>query len=89
MRIIEKEMLDAIRSRKNWKKSNTEVRICDNTISVFLYSNLIAYKQDDKPWCYCSCGWHTVTTRSRLKALGCNCVIRKGYIINLETGKII
>jgi len=42
MRVIEKQMNDAITASKDWKKDNTEVVTCSHVSDVFLYGNLIA-----------------------------------------------
>ena len=42
MRTIENEMRAAISALRNWKKSNTEVRMSDNVAHVYLYGNEIA-----------------------------------------------
>lgn len=74
MRVIEKEMLRAIRQKKNWRKDNTEVRISDggNHIRVYLHGNLIYHKcEESGEEKFSLAGWNTPTTRSRLNALGC------------------
>ena len=76
MRKIEAQMLKAIISRKNWSQANTEVVIgFQDTAQVFLHGNHIANVEP--------CGfvrvnfntlakWPTNTTKSRLRALGCD-----------------
>lgn len=71
MRKIEQEMLRAIAKRRNWKKSNTRVNIVNNWAEVFLFGNKIAQIDLDSGVIYAThCGWPTVTTKSRLCALG-------------------
>ena len=82
MRTIERHMLNAISNRKNWKESNTEVRVsgtdndADSVVNVYLHGNKIAQYcyHYGKLWArYMSlAGWNTPTTRSRLRALGAN-----------------
>jgi len=72
MRIIEKEMLEAIYQWKNWKKDNTKVEIYDNEsdLKVYLYNNLIAkIKKHTHALYLYDGGWKSVTTKSRLNAL--------------------
>jgi hypothetical protein len=76
MRKIEKQMLTAILSRKDWKSDNTEVVVTYfahaarpiERINVFLHGNPIA---EITPDCVavCDCGWQTTTTKSRLNAI--------------------
>ena len=82
MRLIEQEMVSAIKSRTNWAKANTMV-IHDGggfRTRVFLHGNLIAViDRLTKTVRLNSCKWQTPTTKSRLNsvldALGC-----KGYV---------
>ena len=82
MRLIEQEMVDAIKSRTNWAKANTMV-ITDGggfRTRVYLHGNLIAVIDNlTKTVRISSCRWQTNTTKSRLNciltALGC-----KGYV---------
>ena len=76
MRQIEKQMLAAVKERRNWRSGNTEVTVrtdiygC-NHIEVRLHDNLI-FKQNDAEDSaeFTLAGWNTPTTRSRLRALG-------------------
>lgn len=71
MRKIEEQMLRAIAKRRNWKKSNTRVNIVNKWAEVFLFGNKIAQIDLDSGVIYAThCGWPTVTTKSRLCALG-------------------
>ena len=71
MRKIEMEMNSAIRYKQNFSKSNTMVRYDKdaNMSSVFLHGNRIADfdHAKGKAW-ISSCGWESVTTKSRLNA---------------------
>ncbi|BAP15810.1 hypothetical protein AVU67_gp04 [Ralstonia phage RSJ2] len=79
MRVIEKEMLAAIRAGRNWKSDNTEVRYAPpdaggwETPQVFLHGNLIARARPAgdprNEWEFTLAGWNTPTTRSRINAL--------------------
>lgn len=71
MRKIEQQMLRAIAERRNWKRSYTRVNIVNNWAEVFLFGNKIAQINLDSGVIYAThCGWPTVTTKSRLRALG-------------------
>ena len=70
MRKIEKEMQNALRNKVNWSKSNTSVSV-DNEGNQFvtLHGNLIAQISNFGDIKLSSCGWQTVTTKSRLNAI--------------------
>lgn len=74
MRTIEKEMIEAINARKDWRKSNTSVITTDDktTSRVFLHGNLICtiHHPTRRRKFYTGGGWTTNTTKSRLNALG-------------------
>ena len=70
MRLIERQMIDAIKQRKDWKKDNTAVYY-DSTIgitSVHLHCNHIASISDEEVEVYDG-GWQSNTTKSRLNAI--------------------
>lgn len=69
MREIEKKMINAVNNKYNFRLSNTEVRIINNNVYVALHGNLI-FAQIDGIKYYSNSGWNTVTTGSRLRALG-------------------
>ena len=64
MRKIEREMIDALKERRYFKKSNTEV--IGNM--VYLFDNLIFVIEEGKVKFSCY-GWYSVTTKSRLNAI--------------------
>ena len=70
MRKIETEMQNALRNRVNWSKANTSVSV-DNEGNQFvtLHGNLIAQISNFGDIKLSSCGWETVTTKSRLNAI--------------------
>lgn len=83
MRKIEKEMINACVNRKTWQKDNTMVIIDgENTIKVFLHLNHIASFVDGmlKVNLDTLRRWPSMTTRSRLRALGANLVSIKGTL---------
>jgi hypothetical protein len=68
MRVIEKQMNDAILNEKDWKKDNTEVISCTNVTDVFLYGKLIA--RIGETWIELfDGGYQSNTTKSRLNAI--------------------
>lgn len=79
MRQIEKQMVAAIKARKNFKSGNTEVTMTRNehlgtcTAMVYLFDNLIAkilFGPENVDAQFTLAGWNKNTTRSRLNALG-------------------
>lgn len=79
MRQIERYMRDAIHKRRDWKRDNTEVSLYGDTVRVYLHGNLIAFEQDNHLHLNHRMlrKFPTVTTRSRLNALGFDVCQRK------------
>ena len=72
MRKIERMMNFAISNKADWSSSNTKVSFNSNTncSSVRLHGHLIAtFDHNLKAVKLSSCGWQTVTTKSRLNAI--------------------
>ena len=72
MRKIEQQMNRAIANRADWSSSNTRVEFNDSTncSSVFLHGHQIAtVDHATNAVKVSSCGWQTVTTKSRLNAI--------------------
>ena len=72
MRVIEVEMVQAVRALKNWSKDNTRVRVeKDKFVAVYLFENHIADVVDGEVVTNLQtlAKWPTRTTKSRLKAL--------------------
>ena len=73
MRLIEQQMIDAIKQRKDWKKDNTRIEtinyndtyVCSN---VYLHNNLIGVIGTNQVEVYDG-GWQSNTTKSRLNAI--------------------
>ena len=84
MRLIEQQMNEAVNNRSNWSKDNTrvEANILMSKAYVYLFDRHIAtYHYDDDaviPNLDTLAAWPTVTTKSRLRALGVNVYTRKG-----------
>jgi len=72
MRKLERQMNFALSNKANWAGSNTQVNYNSNTncSSVYLHGHLIAtYEHNLKAVKLSSCGYETVTTKSRLNAI--------------------
>lgn len=75
MRVIERDMIQAIKHGKNFKRNNTEVvhtscKDLGDQTHVYLHNNKIAtINHSSKNLVLSSCGWHTPTTKSRLNAI--------------------
>ena len=72
MRKLERQMNFAISNKGNWSSSNTQVNYNSNTncSSVYLHGHLIAtLDHSTNALKIDSCGWQTVTTKSRLNAI--------------------
>ena len=70
MRKIESEMQAAIVERRDWSKANTSVTVdSEGNTDVRLHNNLIATISNNGDLKLSSCGWETVTTKSRLNAV--------------------
>ena len=80
MRKIEEKMVQAVNEARNFYESNTQVVTCGNVIRVYLFGNMIFEKNGNKKTYY-HCGWPTVTTASRLRALGAEIEFKRGKYI--------
>ena len=69
MRKLEEVMRNAVNAKRNASISNTLVSVENNAVKVYLHGNLI-YKEENGVKSFTLAGWNTVTTRSRLNALG-------------------
>ena len=72
MRLIEKQMNFALSNKANWSKSNTQVVYNESTncSSVYLHGHRIAtLDHNTQAIKLDSCGYQTVTTKSRLNAI--------------------
>ena len=68
MRIIEKQMNDAISQEIDWKKDNTQVVNIEGVSFVYLFNNLIAMVGDTWLELFDG-GYKSATTKSRLNAI--------------------
>ena len=84
MRLIESQMNQAINSKSNWSKDNTEVIYFANSdvSMVFLHGHKIAvfdhYNDEIIADINTLSSWPTRTTKSRLRSLGIDIYTRKG-----------
>ena len=72
MRKIERQMNFAISNKADWSSSNTQVSFNSNTncSSIYLHGHQIAsFDHNLKAVKLSSCGYETVTTKSRLNAI--------------------
>jgi len=71
MRVIEVEMVQAVRALKNWSKDNTRVEVQGCEARVYLFENHIADVVDGEVITNMQtlAKWPTRTTKSRLRAL--------------------
>ena len=72
MRKIERQMNFAISNKSDWSSSNTQVSYNETTncSSVYLHGHQIAtVDHNTSAVKLSSCGWQTVTTKSRLNAI--------------------
>lgn len=93
MKKITEKMAEAIKNKRNWKLSNTQVVVFENDnmevylIEVYLHGNLIAEikpLRDDYHMWLKTCGWQTNVTKERLngilEALGVNAwIVQRNY----------
>lgn len=84
MRKIEKDMLNAIKSGRNWMQSNTAVNHTATGADVFLHGNHIAHVSPHGGAVAVNkqtlMHWPTRTTLSRLRALGVDVGMRAGKV---------
>ena len=70
MRKIESDMQAAIVERRDGSSANTSVTVdSEGNTDVRLHNNLIATISNNGDVKLSSCGWETVTTKSRLNAI--------------------
>lgn len=86
MRKIEKEMIEAIKAKKNYSNDNTRVIVSEdgNYIKVELHGNLIAQIWVDSKLMFSDCGYQTKTTKSRLNAILNHFELPTIYSINFQ-----
>ena len=88
MRLIEQQMIAAIRYNRNWANANTMVNYDPDTglSTIYLHGHKIATATDAAPYEPAIAdintlqAWPTRTTMSRLRALGVDVCTRKGDV---------
>lgn len=81
-------MVKAVNEKRDFKRSNTQVTHKDGVCRVKLFGNLIYY-DDGKHRHYHSAGWPTMTTASRLRALGANVLLKRGVSLKIIKSKVV
>jgi hypothetical protein len=80
MKQITKLMRDAFLDGKPFRRDNTEVRVTDSSVSIYLFGNKIASRgKHSLATLVTNCGWDTVTTKERLNALPNVRIHQKNY----------
>jgi hypothetical protein len=81
MKKITNESVDALLSNKNFKKSNTEVKVLKYGTFLYLWKNAIAFTKSEDMLYIDLCKYNTLTTRERLNGLpGVNIKFAKGVL---------
>jgi hypothetical protein len=86
MRKIEQQMNRAINQQKSWCSGNTSVTVWDDRTEVHLHGHHIATVQSDGEVdvnLRTLAKWPTVTTKSRLRALGVN-IYQKNWDVYVD-----
>jgi hypothetical protein len=81
MKQITRLMRDAFLDGTSFRKDNTEVRVEDEVIAIYLFGNKIAARSKDHPEriMITNCGWDTKTTKERLNSLPNVRIHQKNY----------
>ena len=72
MRLIEREMNNAVKNKIAWSKSNTLTTFSSDLKECFIYlhgNHIATYNYDNKELSLFDGGWQSNTTKSRLNAL--------------------
>ena len=69
MRKITADAIRAFRYRQTFKRGNTEVKVFDNSVALFLHGNIIAEYAADGGLYIRDGGWQSNTTKERLNGL--------------------
>ena len=80
MKKITAQMRDAFLDGKPFRRDNTEVRVTDSSVSIYLFGNKIASRGiESSATLVSNCGWETNTTKERLNALPNVRIHQKNY----------
>ena len=69
MRKITADAIRAFRNRQTFKRGNTEVKVFDNSVALYLHGNMIAEYAADGALYIRDGGWQSNTTKERLNGL--------------------
>jgi hypothetical protein len=83
MKAITFDMIQAIKDRKNFKRTNTTIEIFNGKAFVYLFGNNIAQISDSEVF-ISTCGWESNTTKERLngilQAFGLGRISQKNFV---------
>ena len=80
MKKITAQMRDAFIYGESFRKDNTEVRVEDSSVSIYLFGNKIASRSiESTDTIVTNCGWFSNTTKERLNALPNVRIHQKNY----------
>tara|TARA_R100001510_G_C7521294_1_gene116684 strand:+ start:76 stop:363 length:288 start_codon:yes stop_codon:yes gene_type:complete len=69
MRKITADAVRAFRNRQTFKRGNTQVKVFDNSVALYLHGNMIAEYAADGALYINDGGWQSNTTKERLNGL--------------------
>jgi|TARA_B100000085_G_scaffold251730_1_gene248970 hypothetical protein len=69
MRKITADAIRAFRNRQTFKRGNTQVKVFDNSVALYLHGNMIAEYAADGALYIRDGGWQSNTTKERLNGL--------------------
>ncbi len=69
MRKITADAVRAFRNRQTFKRGNTEVKVFDNSVALYLHGNMLAEYAADGALYINDGGWQSNTTKERLNGL--------------------
>ena len=69
MRKITADAVRAFRNRQTFKRGNTEVKVFDNSVALYLHGNMLAEYAVDGGLYINDGGWQSNTTKERLNGL--------------------
>jgi hypothetical protein len=69
MRKITSDAVRAFRTKQPFKRGNTQVKVFDNSVGLFLHGNMIAEYASDGGLYINDGGWQSNTTKERLNGL--------------------
>tara|TARA_R110000787_G_scaffold173946_1_gene286521 strand:- start:860 stop:1171 length:312 start_codon:yes stop_codon:yes gene_type:complete len=75
---ITKDAVNAFLNGKNFKRSNTQVVVTGDRVTLLLFDNAIATMAHDELH-ITHCGWKTMTTRERLNGLPNVSIYQKNF----------